>query len=224
MDKPIPLSQKIYLMGINPEKGGISSRSYTAMDYVLLGTLFMELYLEKKISFDEKRIIVRTTSSDNQLHRFLLQKMSKAKSPRKIGTWINKLYFSLKQIREEVQSGLVNQHLIKMETRRFLFFKWKTPVATNKQYLFKLERKIENDIFKGSSAEEDLIFLSFIEPAGILHRLFSDRKKRKQAKQQLKKLLLENRVSGAVADAITASQAIAASVAVSVAATSAVTS
>jgi hypothetical protein len=50
MDALIPMSQKLYLLGINPEKGGILSRSQSAMDYVILGGLLMELHLQKKIN------------------------------------------------------------------------------------------------------------------------------------------------------------------------------
>ena len=40
----ISKKNKLYLLGIHPQKGGIISSSYTAMDYVLVGSLFLELY------------------------------------------------------------------------------------------------------------------------------------------------------------------------------------
>jgi len=221
MEPNLPLAQKLYFLGIHPEKGGIVYRSHTAMDYVILGGLLMELYLNKNIRFEEKKIIVLSTKSDHQLHEYLLEKMSKAKSPRRISRWINKFYYSLNHIRNEVRQGLVDERMIKMDPKRFLFFKWKKPVILNKQVLYRMISEIDNQIFKGTTAEEELIFLSFLEPAAMLRMIYKDRRKRKQARERLKQMRIKNQVSGAVADAIAASQAIAASVAASAAATAA---
>lgn len=221
MENNVPLSQKLYFLGIHPEKGGIISWSYTAMDYVLVGSLFMELYQLKKIKFENKRILVLSTKADSELHEFMLLKMNKAKSPKKISTWIQKFYFSLKYIRKEVQKGLKEKRLVKMEPKRFLFFKWQKPRIVNKQYMHRLLNEIESQIFKGTNVEEELILLSFLEPGGLHYRLFGERKKRREAKKKLKQLMVENRVSHAVADAISAAQAVADSVAVSVAVTTA---
>lgn len=224
MEGSIPLAQQLYLLAIHPEKGGINTWSYSAIDYVVLGSLFMELYQLGNVRFENKRIIVENTKAESDLHAFMLQKMSKASKPRKISTWINKFYYSLKYIRTEVQNGLIDKRVIKLERKSFLFFRWKKPVIVNKQVVFRLSSEIENYIFQGTSNENDLILLSFLEPGGLLHRLFSDRRKRKQAKAKLKQMMVSNRVSSAVADAIAASQAVAASVAVTVAATTAATS
>ncbi|MEN8117251.1 MAG: GPP34 family phosphoprotein [Bacteroidota bacterium] len=222
MDQSIPLSQKLYLLGIHPQKGGMVSGAYTAMDYILLGSLFLELYLNKNIRFENKRIIVLNTKSETEVHRFLLQKFSKAKSPLKISRWINKLYFSMKYIRREIQQGLVDKRLIKMEPKRFLFFKWKKPVIMNKPVVYRLVTEVQNHVFKGTTDEEEIMLLSLLKPAGLIRRLFPEAQKRKQAKSRLKQMLVENQVSRAVADAISAAQAVAASVATT-AATSAAT-
>ncbi len=221
MDQPIPLAQKIYFLGIHPEKGGIWSGSYTAMNYVLIGTLLMELYLDKKIKFEEKRIEVLSIKADNPLHRFLLERMNEAKSSRKIGRWIQKFSMSQKYIKNEIQKSLLEKRLIKLEAKQFLFFKWKKPVITNKQVMYRMVSEIDHQIFNGTTVEEELIFLSFLEPGGVLNRLYRERNKRKQAKARLKQMMVKNRVSAAVADAISAAQAVAASVAVTTAATSA---
>ena len=213
MKESIPLSQKLYLLGINPQKGGIISASYTAMDYVLIGTLFLELYQNKNINFENKRIVVLNTKSDNSLHQFLLWKISKSKRPLRISRWINKLYFSLKHIRKEVQQGLVDKRIIRMQPKQFLFFKWKKPFLVNKQVVYKLVAEIEKLIFSGSANENEVILLSFIKPAGLLKRIFPERDKRKKAKRKLKQLMVDNQVSIAVADAISAAHAVAASAA-----------
>lgn len=129
MNTSIFLSQKLYILGIHSEKGGIISASYTAMDYVLIGSLFMELYQKKYIEFDNKRIVVLNLNSDNKLYRFLLEKISASKKPLKISRWIQKLHYSIKYIRKEVQQGLVKNRIIRMEPKQFLFFSWEKPIV-----------------------------------------------------------------------------------------------
>jgi hypothetical protein len=224
MDDHISLSQKIYLLGINPKNGGILADAYTAMNYTLLGMLFLEMYLNKNIEFVDKRIVIKNSKSDVPIHHFLLEKLKKSKRDLRISNWMNKLYFSQKFIRGDVQQALVYKRIIKMRQKRFLFFRWSIPVIINKQAVYHLLSDVENSIFRGTDNEEEIMLLSFLKPAGLLRRIFPEKEKRKQALLRLKKMRIENQVSVSVADAISAAQAVAASVAVSSAAASAATS
>ena len=217
MNDSIPLSQKLYLLGINPEKGGIVSGSAAAMNSLLSGGLIIELFRSEKIEFDKKRIIVVNSKTDNELHRFVLDKMNQSKRQLKISRWINKLNYWAKFIRKEVQQNLVTKRVIRMQPKQFLFFKWEIPVLLNKQLVTKLIAEIEKQIFTGSVTEDEMILLSFIEPGGYLRRIYTERDSRKKARKRLKKMMIENPVSEAVAEAILAAQAVAATVAVSAA-------
>lgn len=217
MEQSIPLSHKLYLLGIHPEKGGIVSSAYTAMDYVMLGSLFLELHQNKNIRFENKRIVVVNMKTKNNLHRFLLEKLNKSSKPLKISRWIDKLHFSMKHIRHNIQQRLVDERIIRMKPRHFLFFKWTKPVIVNKAVVYQMTNELRNQIFKGTSVEDELILLSLIKPAGLLNRLFPEKQKRKQAQQRLKQLMIENQISAAVADAISAANAVAATIAVTTA-------
>jgi len=217
MSESIPLSQKLYLLAINPKKGGIVSGSATAMNSLLSGSLIIELFSNGNIKFDNKKIIVVNSKTDNELHRFVLNKMNQSKRQLKISRWINKLNYSAKFIRKAVQQNLVTKRVIRMQPKQFLFFKWKIPVLLNKQVVAKLIAGIEKQIFSGSATDDEMILLSFIEPGGFLRRIYTERASRKKARKRLKKMMIENPVSEAVAEAIMAAQAVAASVAVSAA-------
>jgi len=220
MDSPLPLSQKLYFLAIHPEKGGIISASFSAIDFVLIGSLLMELYLAKKIRFENKRVIVLDRKTDNPHHRFMLEKLSSSKSPKRISIWINRFSVKKKIIITDIQQTLEDKRLIKMQPKQFLFFRWTKPAVLNRKAISQLEREIKDWIMKGTSVEDELILLSFIEPGGLLYRLFPERAKRKEAKRRLKQMMISNSVLASVADAILASQAVAASVASSAAVTS----
>jgi hypothetical protein len=220
MENTIPLSQKLYLLGIHPEKGGIVSSSYSAMNFLLSGAMLLELFKNGNIKFENKRVVLIHTKTNNATHKFLLDKISAAKSPRRISSWINRFNMSNKKIREGVQKGLSEKRIIRMQAKQFLFFKWKTPVILNKSVLYHLVDQVKEQIYKGTSVEEELIVLSFIRPGKLHYRLYPDRLKRREADKKLKNLLVDNPVSKSVEDAIRAAQAVAASVAVSTAVSS----
>jgi hypothetical protein len=216
MDQSIPLSQKLYLLGIHPEKGGLVTGAYSAMNYVLPGALLLELFLNRNIRFEEKLVIFLNDKTSDPVYRFILGKINQKPVPVKISTLLSKLTFSQKLIRQHVQQGLVEKRIIMMEPHRFLFFKWKKSKILNRSLVFQMVSEIEGHIFRGTENEEVILLLSMLKPAGLLNRLFRDREKRKRAADRLKKLK-ENQVSVAVTEAINAAQAVAASVAISVA-------
>lgn len=219
MEKSLSLSEKIYLLAIHPQKGGIIMPANSALNYVLTGSLLLELYLEENIEFKNKRIIVRNTQTKNPLHRFLLDKMTHTKKPLKISRWISKLSYKHKKIKEQLQKTLSEKRMLRLEDKHFLFFGWKKPVLVNKQRVYQLQAEIENDIFKGTADTEQIMLLSLLKPAGLMKRIFPEKEKRKKAKQHLESMMIENQVSAAVADAISAAQAVAASVAATTAVT-----
>lgn len=187
------------------------------MNFVLIGSLFLELFLNKNISLEQKKVVFLNDRTSDPLHRFLLEKIKQKPGPVKISSWIQKLQFSQKNIRREVQQGLENKRIIKMEPHQFLFFRWNKSKIINPQLVYHLVSDVENLIFKGTDNDEEIVLLSMLKPAGLLKRIFPEREKRNRAIERLKKMMLENQVSVAVTEAIAAAQAVAASVAVSAA-------
>ncbi len=217
MEQPIPLSQKLYFLGIHPEKGGLISPAYHVIGFVLTGSLFLELFQQKNIRFEEKKVVFLNDKTSDPIHRFLLEKIKQKPQPLKLAVWINKLRFSQKFIMKEVQKSMVDRRLIKLEPHHFLFFHWKKSHILNHQVLYRMVSEIENHILKGTENDGEIMLLSMLKPAGLLKRIFPEREKRKMATEKLKKMMIDNQVSEAVYQAIAAAQAVAASVAISAA-------
>lgn len=221
MEKSLSLSEKLYLLAVHPQKGGIIFSAGTAFNYASIGALILELVLEKNIAVENKRVNVLNWNSKNSLHRFMLEKMKKANKSYKVSRWIHKFNFSFKHIRREIESGLVQKRLIRLEEKRFLFFRWKKPFLLNKPAVLKLQADVENQIFNGTDSEEKIMLLSLIKPTGLLKRVVPDKNKRKIASKKLKELMEDNQVSEAVNAAVAAAHAVAISVATSSAAVAA---
>ncbi len=210
MNQKIPLSQKLYLLGIHPEKGGLLSSTYNVINIVLPGALIFELYQNSNIGIENKKVTVKSLKTEDPLHSFILEKLKQKSNPVKISAFIGQLQRSQKFIRNEVQQGLVDKRIIKMEPRQLLFIHWKKSKIINKQLLHNLVSEVENIVFKGTEDSGELMLLSMLKPAGLLKRLFPEREKRKRATERIKKMMAENQVSKAVSDAIEVMQAVAA--------------
>jgi hypothetical protein len=222
MDNSLSLTEKLYLLAVHPENGGIRMSSSNAMRYVLAGALIFELIPSQNIRMENKKIYLLNSRSKDPLHLLVLEKLVKHKNQMKISSMITKLSFSAATVRRSLQDSLVRKRLIRMEEKRFLFFRWKKPVLTNKQVVHRLQDDIKNWISRGTSGEEEIMLLSLLQPAGLMKSIFPDRNKRKAAGKELKKLTSESQLSESVSAAIAAANAVAA--AVSVAAISAAAS
>lgn len=217
MEDTFRLSQKLYLLAIHPEKGGIIMASQTALPHILSGALILELLLNKNISLSEKSILFENDNTAVPVHRIILEKIRQRQPPASIAKWISRLNSSQKIIRTEIQKELVEMRLIKMEPRKFLFFKWQKPQVINKQMVYHLVNEVKNLLLKSTDNEEEVIFLSLVKPSGILKRIYPDRHERKTAAERLKKVTTNNQVSEAVSQAIAAAQIVAATAAMTAA-------
>lgn len=217
MKKPIPLSQKLYLLGIHPERGGLISSAYSRMNTAVLGALLLELNLNGNISFEKGKVIFLSDKATNPSHRYIIEKIKKRTKPVSVSRWINRLAYSNRYFREQVQLGLTEKRLINMEAKHFLFFRWKKSKILDHPAVFQLFSEVQNQVFKGTEVEEEIMLLTMLKPAGLLKRVFPDAEKRRQALQKLEKMKSDNQVSKAVAAAIETAQAVAASVIVTTA-------
>lgn len=224
MNENLSLSEKLYLLSIHPEKGGVIASASSTINYVLIGALLLELFLNRNVRFENKRIIVVNEQSDHILHKLLLSKLASRPKPMKIAGWIQRLSFSIKHVKKEIQLTLKNKRIILMRPQKFLFFRWEKPVLLNRQVVYRLVDQTGACLFRGTDLEEDIMLLSLIKPAGLLKRIFPDKNKRSMARTKLSRMTTENPVSIAVAEAIAAAQAVAASVAVTAAASRSVSS
>ena len=209
MSEPIPLSEKLYLLSIHPKKGGIISAALTASDFIIIGSLFLEMFQFRNIRFEKKRIELLNSRSENKIHEFILEKMARTDSNFKVGRWFNKFYFSLRFIRGRIQQNLSDKRIIRMHEKHFLFFKWKSPVIINQYVVYHLVDEIDRIIFKGPESDEDLFLILMLQPAGLMHRIFISKERRKEADRRIKEILSGSKTSSVNPETIEAFKAVA---------------
>jgi hypothetical protein len=198
MENSLALTEKIYLLAIRPEKGGIRMSSSNAIRYVLAGAIIFEMVTMQNIRIENKSIHLTNSSSKDPLHLFALEKLFKYKNQMKISVWITKFAYSAATVRKNIQNSLVRKRLLRMEEKRFLFFRWKKPVLIKRQVVYKLQDEIRKSVSRGTLNEEQIMLLSLLQPAGLMRSIFPERNKRIAAKNELKKLTADSQVSNSV--------------------------
>ncbi len=208
MENQFTLSEKLILLAIRPEKGGISAFSSPAMDLVLTGAVMLELAMAGHIRIADKRIEVIDRSAGSPAQTYLLDKMAGSPQPRKIQYWLNSLRISMKKIRAVVYQSLVEQRQIRLEERRFLFFRWQKPFLNPGNHASQVIDKVKRLINQPSQESEETFLLLLLEPAQLIRRIYPDRTMRKAARMKIRQFRDHNLSSQAVQQATDVSKAI----------------
>jgi golgi phosphoprotein 3 len=189
MENELTLGEKLLLLAVRPNKGGIMWASSQSIDFCLIGATILEMELNGNVSISEKRVKVNRDISTSTLFNYFLEKMVNANRPRKIGHWMEAFVISKKRVRNELYQSLVQKREIRLEDRRFLFFTWKKPWLTPSNHTWDLINNIKNQVYQNSENLHDLYLAALLEPAELWGRIFPEWAKRRSAKQKIKQYL-----------------------------------
>ncbi|NLC14200.1 MAG: GPP34 family phosphoprotein, partial [Chloroflexi bacterium] len=186
MENQLTLPEKLLLMAIRPEKGGISGTSSMAIDLVLTGAAIMEMLIAGNITMTDRRLEVTGENAGTSLNAYLLGKMVASQKPRKTEYWLNSFHISMKRIKGEVYQSLSQQREIRLEDRRFLFFKWQKPFLSPGNHVHQLVDRAKRLIIQPPGDPGEICFLLLLEPAQLLRRIYPERSMRKTAALKIK--------------------------------------
>ena len=217
------LGEKLLLLAIRPNKGGIMWVSSQSLDFCLIGATILEMELSGTISIIDKRVKVNREISSTPQFNYLLEKMVKANNPRKIGHWLDAFVISKKRVRSELYQSLVQKREIKLEDKRFLFFTWKKPWLTSSNHTWNLINSIKNHGYQNSDDLYDLYLSALLEPAELWGRIYPEWSARRSAKQKVREYLKKSHPTEKIAHAVESVKAVRQAIQASVAARRAAT-
>jgi hypothetical protein len=210
METKLSVTVKIFLLSIHPEKGGtIGSLGFTR-DFALIAGLIYDMKEEGLIEVNDRFLRIVSDKTDNPLFKMLMVRFEKFRDPFKIDKWFNRLYFNFRLTRNEIKSLLARKRLIRLEDRKFLFFRWKKTFIVERMMVREIVLETEQSIFSRRLEVFADPFITLLEPAGFLSRIFADKGKRREAKKILKENCTENEIIKAMKRAILSTRAAAA--------------
>ena len=207
MENQLSLSEKLLLLAIRPQKGGIAPFSFS-IDLVIAGASILEMELTGNVRIAEGRAESTGLQTNHPLHLYMLSGMIRANKPRKIERWLTSRRLSMRKVKGDVFQSLVRKKEIRLEERRFLFFRWKRPYLHPGNHSGQVIDQAKRLINQPSGNEEDLYFLMLLDPAGLLRRIYPERGMRKAALRKIRQLRENNLNAGAVAKALAVVKAI----------------
>ncbi len=204
MENNLTYSEKMLLLAIRPGKGGISAHASITIDSVCLGALILELTQQGKVKVSGNRIHLVSGTSGNPIHQYLLDKISARKRPGKINYWLSTLSISRRKIRTELYASLAEKREIRLEERRFLFFRWKAPLLATPNHSHQLVTEVKNLLGGGTLQAGAWYLLALIDAGELWFRIYPDREQRKKARGRVRLWLKGNAAPEAAEAAVTA--------------------
>jgi hypothetical protein len=208
MENELTLGEKLLLLAIKPNKGGIMCMSSYSLDFCLIGATILELELSGNISIMDKRVKVNREISSSSLFNYFLEKIVKAQRPRKIGYWLGPFSISKKRVRNELYQSLVQKREIRLEDKRFLFFTWKKPWLIPSNHTWNLINSIKNHGYQNSDNMHDLYLSALLEPAELWSRIYPERAMRRSAKQKINQYLDKSHPNETITHAVESVKAV----------------
>jgi len=187
----LSLHEELLLIALKDEKGTILFTSATVLPYALLGAVLEELFLAKKIHYENSKIIVIDKSSTgNKFFDKVLQYLPEVNNDIKLKKALMKLNKKVKDIKMKTIKHLVIKGVLKEENSKVLgLFSKKTYPTLNAHPEKELRKKIRDHIFNEETPEERMsALLGLIQISQLLEDVFQQDEIDK-AKKRIKEIL-----------------------------------
>lgn len=186
MENRFKLTEMVLLLAIRPQKGGITWMAGGALDLVMAGALFLEMEMAGALTIRDNRLEALSNNNTDPLHALLLGKLAPREKPRRISFWLSSLRLSPSKIKAGVLGTLVNAREIRLEERRFLFFRWKKPFLMPGHHVAQVIDLAKRTLTAFPREKEAVALLMLLDQAGLLSRVWPDRFTRRNARAKIK--------------------------------------
>jgi len=202
MELTIP--EKFILLTLNSKKGNIQI-SLNSFNYGLAGAVLLELAKEGCITLENKKINPTGYKwPKNKVLKNVYSKIHASKRRKKARTWIQKLSFSIKKIKEPFFSNLIQNGIISRSEHHFagLIRYYRYPVKQEKLKT-SIISEIKELVLENKSVSNDLVILACLaEACQFTRKIFTNRDERKIARKKIKKLMKENEMTKIISDTL----------------------
>ncbi len=201
-------AEKFLLIIMHPEKSRYLIPE-TKINPGLFGAILMDLSLEEKIEFKDKRIIAHSSyTKTSEAHNILLSKIAASKKMKRIKTWIATFAWNSRKFRHMILRDLVLKGKVRIEERRFLFFPYKNAFLIDKNFRKQILLEISEIVLKNKAPGDDMAcLLGIIDGCKAYKLITKDKESLKTVKLNIKERVQNDSVSKEVQKVIQEMQA-----------------
>jgi hypothetical protein len=200
----LTMLEEVVLLAVDEKSGGLRSTREFATAYALVGAVFFDLALARRIDTDTEAIqIVDKTPTGNATLDRVLCDMSMRTDLTTVRQWVEEIFHRRDDLEGEALASLIAQGILRHEKSKLLWIidVERFPLVNNKpqQHVkLRLARTIVSDEIPET---RDIMLVSLAEPCGLLQYVLSDNElAARRARIQL--LCTMETISRKVSDAI----------------------
>jgi golgi phosphoprotein 3 len=200
----LTMLEEVVLLAVDEKSGGLRSTREFATAYALVGAVFFDLALARRIDTDTESIqIVDKTPTGNATLDRVLCDMSMRTDLTTVRQWVEEIFHRRDDLEGEALASLIAQGILRHEKSKLLWIidVERFPLVNNKpqQHVkLRLARTIVSDEIPET---RDIMLVSLAEPCGLLQYVLSDNElAARRARIQL--LCTMETISRKVSDAI----------------------
>ena len=202
----LTMLEEVVLLAVDEKSGGLRSTREFGTAYALVGAVFFDLALARKIDTDTEtiHIVDRAPTGNTTLDRVLAE-MAQRPNLTNVRDWIEHIYHHKADLEGEALAGLIQQGILRHEKTKRLWIVdvERFPMVNNqhqRHVKLRLAEAIRSD---GIPDTRDIMLVSIAEPCGLLGYVLEERELA-QRRDRIQLLCHLETISRKVTDAITA--------------------
>ena len=179
----------------NPDKPGFMVSEHIR-SIGLIGSILLDLSLEEKIDLESGRLKAKSTQSSLSLqHNQILEEVAKSSKEKKIKNWISRFSRHAKKFQKEILLQLEKESIIKIDHKRFLFFRYYRTRLLDKSLRIRLIDDIREKVLHSKPfKKEESAILGLIEACNMHKVICRNKEEKKLCKSKLKDLVKSDRL------------------------------
>ena len=174
----LTLLDEVVLLAVDERTGNLRSTREFGTAYALVGALFFDLALARKIDTDTETIhIIDTAPTGNATLDRVLAEMGRRPDLKTVRQWIEEIFQHRRDLEGEALASLIASGILRHEKSKLLWIidvvRFPLVDGRHQQHVKeRLRQAILNDEIPDT---RDIILLSLAEPCGLLPYILSDR-------------------------------------------------
>jgi golgi phosphoprotein 3 len=173
----LTMLEEVVLLAVDEKTGGLRSTREFATAYALVGAVFFDLALARRIDTDTESIhIVDKTPTGNSTLDRVLSDMSQRADLTTVKQWIEEIFHRRDDLEGEALRSLIAQGILRHEKSKLLWIidVERFPLVNNKP-LQHVKLRLAQTILSDDIPEtRDIMLVSIAEPCGLLQYVLSD--------------------------------------------------
>ena len=200
----LSMLEEVVLLAVDEKNGGLRSTREFGTAYALVGAVFFDLALARKIDTDTEAIqIIDTTPTGNATLDRVLTHMAGRPDLTTVRGWLEEIFQQRDDLEGEALQSLIEQDILRHEKSKLLWIidVERFPLVDNKPQQYVKVRLANTILADDIPQTRDIMLVSIAEPCGLLSYVLSDAVLEAR-RQRIHLLCHTETISRKVADAI----------------------